>query len=90
MSYQPGIVCIQSPTAPPNVKLGDEWYNTLTDRTYKWIFVNGAAQWIELLTSITFVLPNWTTTTRPNNPTVGQIGFNTTRNEVETYTSVWI
>ena len=85
MATQEGIVCIQSSTSPNDAKLGDEWFNTTTNRMYKRVFVNGSVQWIELLMNQKFVLSNWTTTTRPTILTQGQIGFNSTLNKMESY-----
>ena len=51
---------------------------TLTAPT---ITLNGATAWTNLL------LPNWTNATRPNPPTVGNIGLNSGSNTIDIYTS---
>ena len=48
MSSRQSIQQIVSATPPPQVSLGDEWYNPTTNKLYKSLFYNGAVQWSEI------------------------------------------
>ena len=48
MSSRQSIQQIVSTTPPPQVALGDEWYNPTTNKLYKSLFYNGTVQWSEI------------------------------------------
>ena len=35
------------------------------------------------------IIPSWTTATRPSSPVTGQMGYNTTTNQIEVYNSTY-
>jgi hypothetical protein len=45
MTFRNYPTYVQSTSAPPSPILGDEWYNTGTNKLYKFGFYNGVAQW---------------------------------------------
>lgn len=48
MSSRQSIQQFVSTTPPPQVTMGDEWYNPTTNKFYKSLFYNGTVQWSEI------------------------------------------
>ena len=84
-TVQTGIRFFQGTTAPNNFNMGDEWYNTETGKIYKFMSINGTAQWYELPTFSSVSATSWTTATRPTNPSTNTLGYNRDINKLEFY-----
>lgn len=85
---QTGVVFTQSTTEPPSPALGDEWFNTSTNKLYKFVFYNNSTQWIETPSFASVPTPTWTTATRPTNPRSGLMGYNSDSRAIEAYVGV--
>lgn len=74
---------------PNNAILGDEWFNPITNKLFKFLAVSGNPQWTEIqalsTSSDATQLAVGNTTQRPTNPNLGMTRFNTDFNSLEVF-----
>lgn len=84
-TIQTGIRFFQGVATPTNANLGDEWYNTETGKTFKFMTIYNVTQWYELPSFSSVTLTTWTDSTKPTNPSNNTIGYNINSNRLEFY-----
>ena len=84
-----GVRFTQNVSAPPSPSLGDEWFNPTTNKLFKFVFLTSTAQWMEIPSANSLVVPTWTDQTRPTTSTFGSLGYNSASYQLEVYGTVW-